>query len=310
MEGSIAEWMNECVLCPRECRVDRRRSDGVCRTIIKTGENGEELIPAARAALHFGEEPCISGKNGSGAVFFTGCGLKCRFCQNIDISRGCAGKYVTAAALSDVFLRLEEQGAENINLVTAGHVLPVVIKAIEHARSRGLSIPFVYNTSAYEKKDALLSLEGLVDVYLPDLKTLSPIIAKRFFGAQDYPEVAKTAIEEMVRQTGSTLLGEDGMIKRGVVVRHMVMPGCVSDSKKVLEYLHETYGDNIMISVLSQYTPVRTDEKYPVLNRRLRACEYRMVTDHAADIGISKGYMQSMESSGEDFIPAFDGTGL
>ena len=293
MEGSKVEWMNECVLCPRECKVDRRRMEGVCRTVIKTDENGKEMIPAARAALHFGEEPCISGKNGSGAVFFTGCGLKCRFCQNIDISRGGAGKYVTAAAL-----------------VTACHVLPPVIKAIEHARSRGLSIPFVYNTSAYEKKDALLSLEGLVDVYLPDLKTLSPIIAKRFFGAQDYPEVAKTAIEEMVRQTGSTLLGEDGMIKKGVVVRHMVMPGCVSDSKKVLEYLHETYGDNIMISVLSQYTPVRTDEKYPVLNRRLRACEYRMVTDHAEDIGISKGYMQSMESSGEDFIPAFDGTGL
>ena len=310
MEGPNVEWMKECVLCPRECRVDRRRAEGVCRTVVKTDKNGEDMIPAARAALHFGEEPCISGQNGSGAVFFTGCGLKCRFCQNIDISRGCTGKYVTAAALSDAFLHLEEQGAANINLVTACHVLPVVIKAMELARSRGLSVPFVYNTSSYEKKDAILSLEGLVDVYLPDLKTLSPIIAKRFFGAQDYPEVAKTAIEEMVRQTGSAVLGEGGMIKKGVVVRHMVMPGCVSDSKKVLEYLHETYGDDIMISVLSQYTPVKTDEKYPVLNRRLRACEYRMVTDHAADIGINKGYMQSMESSGEDFIPAFDGTGL
>lgn len=304
------------------------------------------LIRVARAALHFWEEPCISGTAGSGAVFFSGCNLGCVFCQNYAISRGHVGKNITVQRLSDIFLELQDKGANNINLVTAGHFLPVVIDALEDAKNRGLSIPIVYNTSSYEKVEAIRDLDGLVDIYLPDLKYVSSRLSGDFSKAPDYFEVASKAIEEMVRQTGEPeffvkkkaslnqqmslwesedvmdaatynecaddLMSEDRevLMKRGTIVRHLLLPGCTEDSKAVVKYLYETYGDSIFISIMNQYTPMPQVSGHPLLSRKVTDDEYNEVLDYAIDSGIENAFMQEGDVAEESFIPDFDCEGL
>lgn len=309
MEEKITnEWLEKCSLCPRNCNADRRKG-GACGTYIRT-EDGKIMLPVARAALHFWEEPCISGERGSGAVFFSGCNLGCIFCQNREISSGMSGKYIDVGRLTDIFLELQEQGANNINLVTAGHVLPPVREALIAAKQAGLKIPILYNTSSYEKVETLKALDGLVDIYLPDYKYSSGIFAKSFSFAPNYPEVAAAAIDEMFRQTGPVVLDEEGLIKSGLVIRHLVLPGCTQDSKKVIRYLHEKYGNAVILSIMNQYTPPKNSLHYPVLNRKLKKSEYDSVVEFALSIGVENAYIQSSESASESFIPAFDHTGV
>ena len=297
------ELYGECRLCPRNCGADRLAGKrGFC------GMPAE--IYAGRAALHMWEEPCISGKEGSGAIFFSGCNMRCVFCQNQAISAGGEGIKTDMDMLVDAILRLQEQKANNINFVTAGHYLPTAAELIRRARRRGLSIPVVYNSSGYEKAEMLRLLDGLVDVYLPDMKYASSELAKRYSRAEDYPEVSRAAVAEMVRQTGAPVFDDRGIIKRGVIVRHLMLPGKYMDSRRVLRYLHETYGDEIYISIMNQYTPMQYFKDYPELNRRVRRSEYEKLLDYALFIGIEQAFYQEGGTAKESFIPAFDGTGI
>ena len=299
----IDALMRECRLCPRNCGVDRLGGQrGYCRV-------GAQLL-VARAALHMWEEPCISGEEGSGTVFFSGCSLGCKFCQNREISGGKRGKEISVERLADIFLRLQGQGANNINLVTAGHYLPQTAAALRIAKTKGLAIPVVYNSSGYEKRESLKWLEGLVDIYLPDFKYMDGELAKKYSNAQDYPEAAKTALQEMVRQTVSAQFDERGRIRRGVIVRHLLLPGHVSDSKKVVEYLYNTYGNQIYISLMNQYTLMPAMEQDPLLSRKVTAREYGRLVDYALSLGLENGFLQEGETAKESFIPAFDGEGV
>lgn len=304
------EWVFSCRLCPRACGADRSRGAGACRTCIKKNEEGDWTIPVARAALHFWEEPCISGTEGSGTVFFSGCNLGCVFCQNREISTGESGKWISVKRLSEIFLELEEQGANNINLVTAGHVLPFVKTALLLAKEQGLHIPVLYNTSGYETAGAIKSLSGLVDIYLPDLKYVSNGLAKRYSNAEDYFGVASAAIDEMVKQTGAPVFDDRGLMKRGTIVRHLLLPGSTMDSKRVIRYLYETYGDDIYISIMNQYTPMAAVKEYPWLSRHVPKWEYDRVVDMAVSLGVKNGFTQEGEAADESFIPPFDYTGV
>ena len=273
-----------CTLCPRECGAHREKGElGYCRMPMEPY--------GARAALHYWEEPCISGKRGSGAVFFSGCTLQCVFCQNQEIASGKAGKKISGERLFRIFLELQEEGAHNINLVTPGHFLPSVIDGLLRAKAGGLTIPVVYNTGGYEKPESLRRLEGLVDIWLPDYKYESPWLAKRYSHAADYPVHVKRAVEEMVRQAGSPVFDSEGMMRKGVMVRHLVLPGCVSDSKDVLESLRDTWGDRIWVSILRQYTPLPQVRAYPELNRRITKEEYEEVVDYACFLGMKQVYI-------------------
>lgn len=267
-------------------------------------------IYLARAALHMWEEPCISGTKGSGAVFFSGCGLRCCFCQNHDIAIGSRGLAVSVERLGEIFLELKEKSAANINLVTGAHYVPQIIKALNLARMQGMDLPVVYNSSGYEKLETLKLLEGYVDIYLPDLKYMEPDLAQKFSHAPDYVERAKAAIKEMVRQSGSCQFGEDGYIRRGTIVRHLILPGHTKNSRKVLRYLHETYGEEIYISIMNQYTPVREFGEFKELNRKVTKREYEKVLDAAVEMGIQNGFIQEGETASESFIPEFDYEGV
>lgn len=296
----------KCDLCPRKCLVDRKKGEkGIC------GQT--ENLKVARAALHFWEEPCISGDAGSGAVFFSGCPLHCVFCQNENIANGTVGKEIALERLVDIFLELQEKRANNINLVTPGHFVPQIVKALDQARREGLTLPVVYNTSSYETVDTIKMLEGYVDIYLPDFKYMSPVLSKKYSHAPDYAEVAKAAIAEMVRQTGKAVFvngDEDNLILSGTIVRHLTLPGCMADSMRILKYLHETYGDMIYISIMNQFTPLSNLEKYPELNRRITDEEYETLVDYAIEIGIENGFIQEGDTAEESFIPAFDCEGV
>lgn len=257
------------------------------------------------------EEPCICGSSGSGTVFFSGCVLGCIYCQNHSIALGKTGKRITPQRLSQIFIELQEKGAANINLVTPSHFIPQIRDALRQSRKEGLVLPVVYNTGSYEKVSSLSMLEGLVDIYLPDLKYVSESLSAAYSHAADYFAVAGAAIEEMVRQAGPPSLdAATGLMKRGVIVRHLVLPGQVKDSKKVIRYLHETYGDNIFISIMNQYTPLPHVAGIPELNRKVTDEEYRRVIDFALRLGVENGYIQEGEAASESFIPAFDGYGI
>lgn len=314
-----------CTLCPRACKADREGGQkGRCHV--------DARIHVARAALHFWEEPCISGieaplqsakrngKAGSGAVFFSGCPLGCVFCQNRAISRGEAGTVISVERLAEIFLKLQEQGAYNINLVTAGHYTPQVCEALCLAKGRGLLLPVVWNSSGYETVETLRLLEGLVDIYLPDFKYLDPQLAMRYSHAEDYPEAAKQALGEMVRQQPSCRFDAAGMMTSGVLVRHLLLPGHVREAKQVVSYLWETYGKQIYISLMNQYTPpVQSAQSMygedssaidPLLARRVTKREYERLLDYAAQLGVEQGFYQEGGTAAESFIPAFDGTGV
>lgn len=303
MQEELQTMLKDCHLCPRNCGVDRLAGQkGFCG--VDAG------IMVARAALHMWEEPCISGKEGSGAVFFSGCSLGCAFCQNRTISKGQSGKVITVEHLAELFLDLQAQKANNINLVTAGHFLPQVREALILAKEQGLTIPVVYNSSGYEKAEMLRYLEGLVDIYLPDLKYLEADLAGKYSHAKDYPEVAMKALEEMVRQVRTPEFDERGMMKKGVIVRHLLLPGHVRNSKKVLEYLYGTYGDQIYISLMSQYTPMPAMKDDPQLSRKVTDREYDRLLDHAISLGVTNCFIQEGETAKESFIPEFNGEGV
>lgn len=287
-----------CMLCPRNCGVDRSEKNGYCLSA--------DRIRVARAALHFWEEPCISGEKGSGAVFFCGCSLRCVFCQNRVIAENRTGTYLTPEELKEIFFRLKEEGAENINLVTATHFLPGVLKAVRLAKEEGIGLPFVWNSSAYEKPEALKELEGLVDIYLPDLKYLDAEAARRYSLAPDYPKRAKEAIGEMVRQHPECSFDERGMLRRGVIVRHLLLPGNLGNGKKVVRYLYETYGDRIFLSLMNQYTPMKgLPPEFPELFRRVRRREYESLLEFALRLGIENAFFQEGGTAKESFIPEF-----
>ncbi|MCD8104001.1 MAG: 4Fe-4S cluster-binding domain-containing protein [Lachnospiraceae bacterium] len=304
--------MAGCTLCPRSCGADRGGGQkGRCHVDGK--------LRVARAALHFWEEPCISGEKGSGAVFFSGCPLGCVYCQNQAISRGRAGTEITSERLARIFLKLEGQGAHNLNLVTAGHYVPQVLEALSLAKKDGFSLPVVWNSSGYETVRTLRMLDGFVDIYLPDLKYLDPGLAKQYSGAEDYPAVAKAALGEMVRQCPSPVFNEEGLMTSGVIARHLLLPGHVREAKRVASYLYETYGNQIYISLMNQYTPPaafrvqreKASGSFPaLLARKVTKREYDRLLDYAAQIGIENGFFQEGGTADESFIPEFDGTGV
>jgi putative pyruvate formate lyase activating enzyme len=292
-----------CALCPRECRAKRNEEKiGAC------GVGG--TLKVARASLHSWEEPCISGTRGSGTVFFSGCSLGCAYCQNKEISRGERGREISAERLVEIFFELEARGAHNINLVTPSHYLPTIVYAIERARTEGLGIPFVYNTSAYEKAEEIKRLDGLIDIYLPDFKYMDKEIARKYSSADDYPEIAKKAIAEMVRQRGEARFDSDGMMTSGVIVRHLVLPSAYENSRAAIEYLYNTYKNDIYISIMSQYTPYGNISEFKELNRRLTTAEYNKVVDFFVDLELTNGFMQEKSSSQTKYIPDFDLTGV
>lgn len=298
------EWETNCNVCPRRCGVNRTgQGHGFCMV-------GNEPV-VARAALHMWEEPCISGSAGSGTVFFSGCNLRCVFCQNHEISRADAGIVVSAGRLAEIFIELQEKNANNINLVTPTQFVPRIIEALELARSMGLKLPIVYNCGGYESVDTLKSLEKYVDVWLPDFKYKSAELSVRYSKASDYFEVACAALDEMVRQTGGrNIFDENGIMTHGIIVRHLVLPGQTADSKRVLRYLHDTYGDSIYVSIMNQFTPVTDLSDYPEINRKLSREEYEKVVSFAQRIGIVNGFVQEGETAEASFIPPFEGEGV
>ena len=294
--------MAVCNICPRNCNVDRSEKTGFCSMT--------DTVKISRAALHMWEEPCVSGENGSGTVFFSGCNMKCVFCQNKDISTGGFGKEITVGRLSDIFLELQGKGALNINLVTPTHYTLQIIDAVKMARAKGLKLPIVYNTSSYEKVETIKMLEGIVDVWLPDFKYMDNAVAQKYSKAADYVNCATAAIDEMVRQQPECVFDDDGIIQKGVIVRHLVLPGQVQGAKDAVEYLFNRYGDNIFISIMSQYTPCTDLSAYPEINRKLTQQEYDDVVDYAVEIGVENGFLQEGESASESFIPPFDLEGV
>lgn len=295
----------ECRLCPRACGVNRGAGrSGIC------GVSGEGIL-VSRAALHFWEEPCISGKEGSGTVFFTGCPLRCVYCQNYTISKGEQGKRISVERLSEIFLELQVKGANNINLVTPTHYSDQILPAIRLARKKGLTIPMVYNCSGYEKEETLRMLDGWIDIYLTDFKYMDSEMAKKYSKAPDYPEVAKKALAEMVRQVPQPSFDERGMMTKGVIVRHLLLPGHVKNGKVIVSYLQETYQNKLFISMMNQYTPLpQVTEQYPELARKVTKREYERLIDHALAVGVEQAFIQEGDVAMESFIPAFDGEGV
>lgn len=293
----MEELFNKCNLCPRECSVNRNNKElGYCRASNKLKIGGYHL--------HMWEEPIISGKNGSGTIFFSYCNLRCIYCQNYDISIYDNGKEITIDRFANICLELQDMGAENINLVTPSHYIPLIREGLMMAKDKGLNIPIVYNTSGYEKVDSLRLLDGLIDIYLPDFKYYDDNLGK-YSNVNNYFEIADKAIQEMYRQVGSPII-KKGIMRRGIIVRHLVLPHHSDDSKKVVKYLHDKYGENIYLSIMNQYTPVRRC-KYLELNDRVSEKEYDNVIDYAYDIGIRKCFVQDSESQSESFIPVFKG---
>lgn len=290
----------KCNLCPRNCNINRFEAAGYC------GEGAS--LTASRAALHMWEEPPVSGTKGSGTVFFRGCNLKCIYCQNYSIAHNNGGAEISSDALSDIFLSLQQQGAHNINLVTPTHFVPHIITAVSLAKENGLTLPVVYNTSGYEKSETIRLLANTVDVFLTDFKYIKKETAKKYSNAPNYTAFAKDALSEMVRACPSPIL-KNGIITRGVIVRVLLLPGHLIETKMIVKYLYETYGDNIYISLMNQYTPIK-EHPYENLNRKVTDYEYKSLIDYAASLGIKNAFIQKGETARESFIPEFDLTGI
>ncbi len=332
-DTDLLQHFSCCRLCPRYCGVNRLAGElGYC------GQTAQ--LKAARASLHMWEEPCISGAAGSGTVFFSGCNLRCCYCQNHDIALGQIGREITPRRLTDIFLELQQKGAVNLNLVTPTHFIPLIAAALQQARQEGLTLPTVYNCGGYEDPKALQLLEGLIDIYLPDLKYCSPELSLKYSHAEDYFERAKTALTEMFRQVGRPQFAERStmhslplhspsdssassgsvnspvypadtpLLRKGIIVRHLVLPGQIRDTKKLLHYLHDTYGSDIYVSVMRQYTPLPQVAHIPELNRRVTAEEYDRVVNYCLRLGMEHVYIQESGVAEESFIPPFDFSGL
>lgn len=297
------ELLNSCTLCPRNCKVNRNNNEiGFC------GMTNQLMV--ARASLHYWEEPIISGEKGSGTVFFSGCNLKCIFCQNYQISNNNFGKTISIHRLSEIFLELQEKGANNINLVTPTHFVPLIIEALKIAKIKGLNIPVVYNSSGYENVETIKLLKGYVDIYLPDLKYYDNKYANKYSKCDNYFEIASKSLAEMINQVGKPCFNKEGILIKGVIVRHMMIPGLLEDSKKIIRYLVDNYNDDIFISIMNQYTPTNNLINYPEINRTINDNEYDELINYAIDLGIKNGFMQEGETQKTSFIPEFDTTGV
>ena len=301
----LMKHLENCRLCPRECGINRLAgARGVC-------DMGAE-ITAARAALHFWEEPCISGTNGSGTVFFSGCSLHCSFCQNEPISRGRAGKIISIERLCEIFFELKAQEAHNINLVTPTHFIPQITAALRMAKEKGLDLPIVCNCGGYENVEALRIWDGLIDIYLPDLKFYAKTLSKTMCGAPDYFEKASLALPEMFRQTGELQFDKDGLMQKGMIVRHLMLPGHLFDTRRLLSYLCDTYGNRIYISLMNQYTPPAKSgaggSNAP--DHGLREEHYEAMVQYLQGRGQKNAYIQESGTDSESFIPPFDLTGI
>lgn len=293
--------LKECTLCPRNCKINRYKHAGFCGATNK--------IKIARASLHYYEEPSISGINGSGTIFFSGCNLQCVFCQNNEISKNNFGKEITITRLSEIMLELQDKKAHNINLVTPTHYIPQIAASIKKAKKKGLVIPIIYNTSGYEKVDSLKLLRGLIDIYLPDFKYYDNYYAKKYSNANNYFEYAKDSLKEMYFQTGKCIFDKNGMLKKGIIVRHLMLPSLKEDTKLILNYLYNTYKDNIYISIMNQYTPPKSI-KYTELKESINENDYNEIIDYALDLGITNAYCQMDGTVSESFIPQFNLEGV
>ena len=300
--GFILRIPTSCTLCPRLCHADRTRRAGVC--------GAGDRLTVARAALHHWEEPCISGSRGSGTVFFSGCSLKCCYCQNHPISQGGLGKAIDTRRLTQIFLELQQQGAHNINLVTATQWLPWVVEALEQAKRQGLSLPIVYNTGGYETLDTVQALDGIVDVWLADVKYVSSKLSADYSAAPDYFQVCSQAVRRMIAQTGAPRFDREGILEKGVILRHLALPGALADSRAVLEFMAGLPKGSFLPSLMSQYTPFHKAAEKKPLDRRISTWEYRQVVNYAVDLGLTEGYMQQKSSAREEYTPPFDLEGV
>lgn len=295
--------MTQCALCPRRCRAWRDQGErGFC--------GADQELRVARASLHMWEEPPLSGSKGSGTVFFSGCSLRCVYCQNRAISRGQAGKSITVQRLAEIFLEQQERGAHNLNLVTGDHYIPQILAALTEAKTGGFHLPVVWNCSGYQSVDSLRLLEGFVDIWLTDFKYLSPERAERYSMARDYPEVAWAAAEEMFRQQPKACFDAEGIMQKGLIFRHLLLPGGLEDSKNVLQKLFSRFGNRVWYSLMSQYTPMPDLDDYQELQRRVTGAEYDELVDFCVDLGMENAFVQEGEAAAESFIPAFDGEGV
>jgi putative pyruvate formate lyase activating enzyme len=297
------ELLRSCRLCPRNCGINRLEGQvGFCQS--------GALVKVARVSLHQWEEPCISGDKGSGTVFFSECNLKCVFCQNNSISHKGVGKEISRERLADIFIEQQERGAHNINLVTPTHFVPQIIESIKIARGNGLSIPIVYNSNGYENIEAIKALKGYIDIYLPDLKYFEDKYSVKYSKAPDYFKIASEAIKEMYSQVGNPELDENGMMRKGVIIRHLMLPGLMFDSKKVMDYIYSTFGDSVYVSLMNQYTPVNNVDKYPEINKPLNPKHYESLIDYCLSLGMKNAFIQEEGTVSESFIPDFDLSGV
>lgn len=292
-----------CNLCPRNCNVNRVKDEiGFCKS--------KNTVKIAKVSLHKWEEPCISGTNGSGTIFFSNCNLRCVFCQNHVISNEGLGREISIRKLADIMLSQQEKGAHNINLVTPTQYAIQIIEALKIAKNEGLSIPILYNTNSYENVDTIKKLKGYIDVYLPDLKYFNDKYAKKYSNAPNYFSYASKSINEMVSQVGPNTFDENGIITKGVIIRHMMLPGLLFDSKKIIDYIHKTYKDSVYISIMNQYTPMFNASKFPEINKPLNPKLYDSLIDYALSIGINNAFIQDTGTSSKSFVPDFNMSGF
>lgn len=294
----MIEELNKCTICPWECKINRNdKKIGKCR-----GTNNAKI---ALVSLHFFEEPCITGKNGSGTVFFSNCNLKCKFCQNYEISQYGKGKEITIEELADIFIEQQKRGAENINLVTPTSYAYQIIEAIKIAKKNGLKLPIIYNTNAYENVETIKALEGYIDIYLPDFKYMDKKIAKQYSGVEDYPEVAKKAIVEMQKQVGNAQIDNTGIIRKGLIIRHLILPNNTENSKQVLKWINDNLPKETYVSIMAQYFPTYLAKKDKTLNRKISKREYKKVEDYLYSLDIENGYIQDLGDNEECYVPEF-----
>lgn len=299
----MCEFSEKCSLCPRMCGTDRAAGQkGFC--------GGGNLVRVARAALHYWEEPCISGESGSGTVFFSGCTMRCVFCQNKEISRSEVGKEITIERLAEIYLELAAKGANNINLVTPMHYAPQITAALDIARKNGLTLPIVWNTGGWERRESVAAVRDYADIWLSDFKYFDSSLGESLSKAPNYFSVAAAALDQMVKQTCEPVFDENGIMRRGVIVRHLMLPGHLDDTKNVLRFLYENYGDSIWISIMNQYTPMCSDPRFPELSRTVSDEEYNEAIDFACELGIENAFVQEGGTVGESFIPPFDLSGV
>lgn len=294
--------LTDCTLCPRLCHVDRRKSTGFC--------GAGERAKIALVSLHPWEEPCLTGEKGAGTVFFSYCNLRCCYCQNHEISHGGKGMEVSDERLAEIFLEQQERGAATLDLVTPTHYVPQILHGLDLARERGFSLPVVYNSSGYETLETIDALRGYVDIFLPDLKYRHEKSAREYSRAPDYFLVASEALRRMVQQTGPAVMDGEGRMRKGVLVRHLVLPGCRHESMELLDWLWQEFGNDIHISLMSQYTPMHHGKEHGSLDRRLTTFEYESVVEHALALGITQCYVQERRAASQEYVPEFDGSGV